>query len=96
MAEEDEIKKFREHNRLTRLEAQSAEQKLEVWLLKYPELRLKWVAVRDGEPVCPGDSPYAVRDAYEAKYNEKPRYMILIGTKEERTVDVPILRAFEE
>lgn len=88
-------KSFRDRNRVTGLEAELAEQKMEQWLLRYPELRLKWVAVRDGEPSCPADNPYAVARAYEKQYGEHPRYMIQIGTVKERSVEAPIRRSLE-
>ncbi len=75
----EEIKSLREHFRLVRLERETAEQNLAQWIEEYPKFRDKWVAVRGGKPVCPGNNVYDVSDKYEVEYNESPRFMVFIG-----------------
>lgn len=77
-------------DRLYWIAVRAAEEKMSEWI-KYPKLRRKWVAVRDGEPVLPSRNYHELRVAYRAKYNEEPRYMIKVGTAKERTIAPPIL-----
>lgn len=77
-------------DRLYWTEVQAAEQKMDEWM-KNPSLRRKWVVVRDGDPIMPSDDIYDVVETYRARYGERPRYITLVGTAEERSIDIPLL-----
>ena len=80
--DEEDIATFRWRNRVAGYEAETARRSVDEWWNVYPDLRQKWVAVRDGVPVCPADSLDGVTKAYEEKYGEETRYMIFIGEQE--------------